>query len=345
MKTLSLVDPRTNKKWDEYVLAFPACSIFHSISWAETLLESYAYRPVYFTLFDQNRLAACVPMVEVNSVITGRRGVSLPFSDFVEPLAETPSAFWELFEELLKFGKKAGWKYFELRGGDSFLEKERVFVRFLTHSLDLIPGEESLFSNFNGPTRRNIRKAQKEGVKVFTCYSIEAMREFYRLNCMTRRLHGLPPQPWQFFKNLTELLVQKGYGMVMLAVYKSLVVAGGVFLHFGKSAFFKYGASDKRYQHLRANNLVMWEAIRWYVQMGFTSFSFGRTELSNEGLRRFKLGFGASEKKLSYWRYDLRNNMYSKLRITRPDASYPVFRRLPIPLLQAIGTLLYRHVG
>ena len=50
-----------------------------------------------------------------------------------------------------------------------------------------------------------------------------------------------------------------------------------------------------KYQNLRANNLVMWEAIKYYSAKGFELFSFGITKPDNEGLRKFKLGWGASE--------------------------------------------------
>jgi len=58
----------------------------------------------------------------------------------------------------------------------------------------------------------------------------------------------------------------------------------------------KYGASEKAYHHLRPNNLIMWEAIKWCAQNGFKTFSLGRTEPENEGLLQFKQGWGTTEK-------------------------------------------------
>jgi len=50
--------------------------------------------------------------------------------------------------------------------------------------------------------------------------------------------------------------------MVVLASFDQENVAGAIYFHLGEKAVFKYGASDKKFQHLRANNLVMWEAIK-----------------------------------------------------------------------------------
>ena len=52
-------------------------------------------------------------------------------------------------------------------------------------------------------------------------------------------------------------------GFVALASYSNRVVAGAVFFHFGSKAIYKYGASDRNYQHLRANNL----GWRWVFGM------------------------------------------------------------------------------
>ena len=45
----------------------------------------------------------------------------------------------------------------------------------------------------------NIKKALKEGVEVQLHNSFESVKSFFKLNCMTRKRHGLPPQPFKFF--------------------------------------------------------------------------------------------------------------------------------------------------
>jgi hypothetical protein len=99
------------------------------------------------------------------------------------------------------------------------------------------------------------------------------------------------------------------------------------------------------FQHLRPNNLMMWEAMKHYSEMGFTDLHLGRTSLHNEGLRRFKLGFGAVEERIEYTKHELRRDAF----VTDVDrASGPlntVFRRLPPSLLCLAGRILYRHLS
>ena len=121
--------------------------------------------------------------------------------------------------------------------------------------------------------------------------------------------------------------------------------AGAVFFHSGKTAVFKFGASDETLQHLRANNLVMWQAIRWHAQRGFTLLDFGRTSLENEGLRRFKLNWGSQERRIDYVRYDCQTGSFVTGRDEALGWHNRLFKILPVAFGRLIGAALYRHAA
>jgi len=211
--------------------------------------------------------------------------------------------------------------------------------------LNLSENEDRIFSGFKASTRRNIERAIKKEVKVEICRTLDSIQEFHRLNCMTRKRHGLPPQPFRFFKNVYEHIISHNLGLVVLASYEKTFIAGAVFFHFSENAFFKYGASDKNFHHLRPNNLVFWEAIKWFSRHGYKRICFGRTEPENEGLRRFKSGWGAEERMEKYFKYDIRKNEFIRASLEIKNIYHHVFRKMPAPLLNIVGSLLYRHVG
>src|SRR5439155_7559758 len=130
---------------------------------------------------------------------------------------------------------------------------------------------------FASSVRRAIRKAEKSGADVQVATSRDAILEFYRLHVRTRRRHGLPPQPLSFFKNIYEEIVKNGHGFVVLAKSGSRTFAAAVFFLIGKKALYKFGASDRSFQEFRGNNLVMWEAIKFLIDRGFTSLHLRRT--------------------------------------------------------------------
>ena len=319
-------------------------SFFHSSAWARVLAESYNYIPLYFTHISEGRLSFLLPLMEVKSLLTGKRGVSLPFTDYCEPVVPNADIFRDTMESIITHGKKAGWKYIELRGGGKhFLDAAPSLIQYL-HDLAIDKDEKEIFNNFKDNTRRNIRKAIKEGVEVQLYDSFDSLKSFYKLNCITRKRHGLPPQPFLFFKKIYEHIISKKKGFVSLAVYKKKVIAGAVFFHFGKEAIFKYGGSDIAYSHLRPNNLVMWEALRWFINNDFINLNLGITDLVNEGLLRFKRSWGPKERIINYYKYDLKNSAFIKDRF-RTRTSYPFFRIMPLPLLNLTGSLIYRHFG
>jgi lipid II:glycine glycyltransferase (peptidoglycan interpeptide bridge formation enzyme) len=247
-------------------------------------------------------------------------------------------------KEAAAYGRQAGWKHLELRGGDGFLQHEPTSAELLAHTLELSADEAGVIGRFKPNIRRNIRKAEKEGVQVKLERSLESVAAFYKLNCGTRRHHGLPPQPWSFFRNLYEHVIASGKGFVALAEYQNRWVAGAVFAFYRDQAIYKYGASDRGFQHLRSNNLVMWEAIRWCCRNKIRSFSFGRTEPENEGLVQFKRGWGTTENKLEYFNYSLKADRFIAGK-SSAKASYEVFKMLPCAMSRFAGSLLYRHVG
>lgn len=343
---LKVINPLEYSDWNELLISNPEYSFFHSSNWAAVLHESYGYMPRYFTEIKQDRISLLIPFMEIKSFLTGRRGVSLPFSDYCEPIIPKEAEYGEILARVIEDGKDSKWKSLEFRGGDQGLLKDQIpYSTWFGHSLTLDRDEEKLFSLLSGNTRRNIKKAQREGVTVKIESTLESLNEYYRLHCLTRKRHGLPVQPWHFFEKIHKHIFLKNQGFVALASHQDRVIAGAVYFHLGEKAIYKYGASDKEYQHLRANDLVMWEAIKWFSRNGYKSFSFGRTEQENSGLVQFKAGWGSVETKINYYKYIV-DEMIFLGNHKKSDAPLNyVLRNAPVSFLRLIGAFLYKHVG
>ena len=105
----------------------------------------------------------------------------------------------------------------EWRGGRELFGEAPASLAFYGHSLDLEEDEDRMFARLESSVRRAIRKAEKSGVTVTVSQSLEAMKVFYSLQCKTRRKHGLPPQPFIFFRNIFEHILSKNLGMIAIA--------------------------------------------------------------------------------------------------------------------------------
>lgn len=341
---IETVNPINYPEWDELLLKNPDYSFFHSSTWARVLCKSYRYTPCYFIVKKDYDLSILIPFMEVNSLLTGKRGVSLPFTDLCKPILTEEDNKDKIIECIIEYGNKRGWKYFEIRDGYNLFNNELPASFYYEHCLTFNKDEQINHSQLKSNVKRNVKKALKEGVAVGFHNDLEAIREFYRLNCITRKYHNLPPQPYKFFKNVFDEIIIKGRGIVVLANYREVIIAGAVYFHFGDKAIYKYGASDRKYQSLRANNLVMWEAIKWYSQKGYKYLSFGRTNPENKGLMQFKSGWGGDVNKIYYYKYNLQNRHFVTDNNTF-TLGKKIFRYMPISLSKMIGRLSYRHIG
>jgi hypothetical protein len=338
-----VLNPLEDPAWDELLLSHPGYTFFHGSAWAKVLVDTYHYQPFYFVLRDDRRLVSMIPLMEVKSWLTRARGVSLPFTDYCEPLGSVGVRMDDVLHLIRSHMLRRGWAYVEIRGGT--YPDITPSVSYYVHTVELDTDPEAVFSKFSDTTKRNIKKAIRTGADARIYRSLEALREFYALHCITRKRHGIPPQPFSFFRNIYKHIISKGLGFVVLTSYARQNIAGAVYFGLGEKSLYKFGASDIRYQHLRPNNLTMWEAIKWCAENGYRSMCLGRTALHNMGLRRFKNGWGVQEQILKYYRYDVRSNTF----VTEsPGVAGPcrrIFGAMPKSWSRAVGSLLYKHVG
>ena len=97
-------------------------------------------------------------------------------------------------------------------------------------------------------------------------------------------------------------------------------------------------------QKLRANNLVIWKAIEFLAESDVETLHFGRTATDNEGLRRFKRSWGATEEPINYFKLDIATNTW----VTPPkrDLNFHegIFRALPVAINRVAGAMIYPHL-
>ena len=341
---IRFVDPTCDPEWDSVVASHPNSSFFHCAAWTRVLCKTYGHKPISLRFSRNGEPVSLVPLLEVESPFTGRRAVSLPFTDYCGPLFFGECHPDIVSDKLCELACERHWRYFELRGGKTSRESAGSSVAFYGHSLELRGGPERLFAGLTESVQRAIRKAERSNLRVKVSQSRDSILEFYRLHVRTRRRHGLPPQPRSFFLNIHSEIIKPGLGFVVLARKGSTPVAAAVFFHIGKKAVYKFGASDERHQDLRGNNLVMWKAIELLAQNGFQTLHLGRTSLENEGLRRFKRAWGTVEETIEYFRFDRTANDWIRARDNVSGFHNAVFARLPLGFNRLLGAMIYPHL-
>ena len=166
MSEIQIINPCTYPHWDDLLLTHPETTFFQTAAWAKVLSESYDYKPLYFTILEDGRLAGLVPIMEINSVLTGRRGVSLPFTDECHPIAKNDEYFETVMNTISDYGNRAGWKFVQIRGGQDYFKQAPANTIYCRHTLKLSSDVDLIFKGFKGSVKRNIKRAQKEHIQV-----------------------------------------------------------------------------------------------------------------------------------------------------------------------------------
>ena len=341
MRVIS-IDPAADARWLSFLEGTPDATIFYHPAWLNALAEAYGYTRACLAVEEDGVVVGVLPLMEINSWITGKRGVCLPFSDACSPLAHSAAAGTALLEALEAERRSRSWKYAEVRG--PVAHARAVECAAYKHHHIVLPGNaEATYARFNKKrTQWSIQKSQTSRVVVEQRRDLEALDRFIWLNDLTRRKHGIPPQPKSFFHAIHRHVIDKGLGFVNIATVDGVIAAASVWLGFNKILVHKYSASDVRYLKACPNHAIVWEAIQWACANDFAVVDFGRSNIDGEGLIKFKQGWGSEESDLHYYRWG-----ETPPKPAHESAHYieNVLRRMPLPVLRLAGRLMYRHVG
>lgn len=350
-KVVHRVNPLEDPRWSGFLERHPRASVFHSVAWLNALSRTYGYEPVaYTTASDAGELESAIVFCRVESQLTGRRLVSLPFSDHCDALVDGNDDLQLFGESLAEESRSEQWRYIEMRPLqqlDIVIPLSHSALSYSFHQLDLRPDLDTLLRSFHkSSTQRKIRRAEREGL-TYQVGSTELLDSFYRLLTITRRRHKIPPQPKRWFRNLIDCF---GDALrIRLALQDGRAIAGMLTIRHKDTLVYKYGCSDTRFNRMGGTHLLFWKAIQDAKDSGLRTFDLGRTNNDQTGLVTFKNRWGASRSILTYSRYAEATSSTPTFDLPvskwKARAAQRIFAHLHPAVLSTVGQFLYRHVG
>ncbi|MGV9283930.1 lipid II:glycine glycyltransferase FemX [Streptomyces sp. NPDC003730] len=172
---------------------------------------------------------------------------------------------------------------------------------------------EQLQGGFNQQWRRNVKKAEKAGVKVVRGDQ-EDLPTFYELYVETARRDRFVPRPLGYFQRMWQALTAEDPDRMRLylAHHDGEVLAAATMLTVGEHVWYSYGASTSRRREVQPNNALQWRMMCDAHERGAAVYDFrGITDTLDEdnhllGLLRFKVGAGGQAVEyLGEWEYPL----------------------------------------
>lgn len=327
-------------EWQAYVVGNGESTPFHHQNWLRLFNKTYGMPIRIVALTSGDRIHAGMPFVEAKLPFCAARLLGLPFTDCVRPLSGSTDHLTEFVRRLPAF---LGQQY-----GTVVLQTDcplwnSVDNQLVRHELKIGGTFDSLVERFDSSLRRNVRRAERNGLTFRVERDDATLASFYRLHVATRRKQGVPVQPRSFFANLYELLIRSKLGEIAVVRWQDQIVAAAVLLQFHATLVYKYGASDPHLLHLRPNDFLFFHMIRHAASIGMRQLDFGTSECAQLGLRRFKAKWGAEEYPM-YRDYVLgrpvahRKGTGPFMRVTKT-----VIQNSPSVVCRLIGETLYKY--
>jgi len=165
-----------------------------------------------------------------------------------------------------------------------------------TVTLELTDPFEMIESDFSQMTRRNIRKARREGVTI-RLGRPEEYRDFAHLYQMTMDKHQADARYYfdqTYFDHFADGRINN---VLLLAEHDGRIIAGCIVLTGRQFAHYHLGASDPASLVLRPNHLLFAEMIRWAKQAGFQALHLGggTTRSNTDSWLGYKRSFSANQ--------------------------------------------------
>ena len=160
---------------------------------------------------------------------------------------------------------------------------------------------DELLINFNQQWRRNIRKAQKEGVVVEVGGRTE-LSAFHDCYTETAQRDKFTPRSLSYFEKMWDVMKQEAPERISVYLAKHPdhegAIAATTMTCVGNHAWYSYGASTTAARDLRPSNAIQWAMISDALDSGVTVYDMrGISDTLDPqnhlfGLIQFKLGTG-----------------------------------------------------
>lgn len=162
-----------------------------------------------------------------------------------------------------------------------------------TFQLDITPSEEDLMKSFNSKTRYNIRLASRKGVEVVEDNSDQAFETYLKLMKETVERQRFYAHTEKYHRLMWKYLhtdMKKPIARILTARYKGKIITAWIVFVWKDYLYYPYGASTHEHKKVMANNLMMWEAIRYGKRNKLKVFDLWGRE-PGKGFTKFKEGY------------------------------------------------------
>jgi CelD/BcsL family acetyltransferase involved in cellulose biosynthesis len=358
---VSVVEPRQDPRWDAFVTAHPQGLIYQHSSWLDSLRAEYRQPQITLLCEDADgQVRGVLPLLLTRGLplkkhdeLLGARLSSLPRTPLGGPLASDGAATSALLQAAVALVQRGDAPRLQIKRAardlDGLAGLQAVTWRD-SYVRELPDDPEQLrFGNARNHSRVrwSINKALKAGVVVREAATEEDLKRWYGVYLAMMRTIPVPPRPYRFFSALWRNLRPLGFMQLLLAEVpdagRSRLVAGSVFLRFGREVSYAFSGARPADLPLRAQDVIQWTALRAACADGFRSYDFGEVSAGDSGLAEFKHKWGSEPVQLYRYYFPAVQATDAQDSSGGPSPAHRAWNRLPLPATAVAGDLNYRY--
>jgi CelD/BcsL family acetyltransferase involved in cellulose biosynthesis len=157
---------------------------------------------------------------------------------------------------------------------------------------DLGDPSDVLFASYEHKVRKNVHRAQREGLVAEVAEGFTRFEDFHRIYLGTMGRRGAASGfhfPREFFAALeAEMPAQLVTAHVL---YQGSVVSSELVLRSDRHLYSFLGGTDERFFPMRPNDLLKHEVIEWGTRQGLAGYVLGGGPEAGDGIFRYKRSF------------------------------------------------------
>ncbi len=296
---ITLVDNWQNPDaWNNFVKQNREGRYCHLHHYSE-VVKCYGYTVRHICFLKSDTIVALIPVTIIKNLVRGTRWISQPFSEYggllVAPDVKPEDVLHiiQLLRTYLAENNPGG--YLEIHGNHDvradlaqhqFLNRNPQQLAFLHLNQSV---DELWEKTIRYEVRKAVNKARNSGLIIREECNESLIKDyFYPLYLKSMKRLGVPPHKLEFFLN-----AYRSFGnelKIFWAIKDSRKISALLGFLCGKRVSISIIASNPDYWHLRPNDLLHWEFLKYAIENGFSYFDFGSVRY--EGQQRFKKKWG-----------------------------------------------------
>lgn len=334
--TVQLLTRDRFEEYDSLLATSPEALIYHSLRYRDLLLAVLPEAEArYWVVCEDDTIVAALPTMAQDGPF-GEVLNSLPwFGSHGDVIGGTTAQRRQLREHWATESKRAaaatlvanpwGDQHMPATGA---LRDERIGQVTM---LESISKHDDLMSLIDSSTRRNVRKAQAEGVRIRTdprAWDLLEDLHFENMDAI-----GGNPKPPSFFEAAQRIFRPETDYDLFVADLDGEDVAALLVLYYKNVVEYFVPATRLKFRNLQPMAAILAEAMVASARRGFVRWNWGGTWKTQEGVLRFKRKWGAADVPYSY----ATTVNEPRILMESPDrlaSSYPCFFVIPYAALE-----------